>query len=219
MTSPICRLEIVPLRPCGCASSKVPNGPPKVTPTALPPDSTSSTPPLLSVVPPPIVVPLAVPPDATISMPPPAIVVPLVVPPDETTCWPPLVTVVVIATPPEETTSRPPLTTVPPVNVPRSVSVTPLPTVLLPVSVQVAPASTVTCRKPRNCEPRPLSVPALPAEASSSRSLPPPPPWTVPETTAPGLSTTRLLSPVSRTALVPPLITPPLTTVAPPALP
>ena len=55
IASPTCQPEIVPLNPCGCTKSNVPDVLANVTPIAMPPDDTYSLPPLM-------VSPIAVPP-------------------------------------------------------------------------------------------------------------------------------------------------------------
>jgi hypothetical protein len=77
----------------------------KTTPLAVPPDATSSVPPLM-----------ADPPELTIS-PPPEMTVPLATAPRESISWPLLRTVPDVL-PPDETTSVPPFDTVVPIAVP-----------------------------------------------------------------------------------------------------
>ena len=109
------------------------------------------------------------------------------VPPTALVRTPPLPTV----TPPE---MLPELVSVPTsVSVPSSVSDAPAAIVFAPVSSHDAPLSTVTDPKLVKLVPRPLNVPALPPEASSSALLALVLPLILPLKTAPGSTTSRLL--------------------------
>jgi hypothetical protein len=140
---------------------------------------------------------------------------PVIVPPAWLVTRAPVVSTTPLAAP----VTRPALVNVPlVVSVPLSVRVMPAASVLLPLKVQFALASMVTAAKPAYCVPRPLSVPAAVAEASSSVVVPTPLavprivvcppgarvnaplPLTPPMKTAPGSTISRLVPPPKMTA-------------------
>src|SRR5208282_2895002 len=101
-------------------------------------------------------------------------------------------------------------------SVPAFDNVVPAPSVLPPDNSQTAEASTSTVVKSTKFVPMPESVPALAADASCNVLLPAPP-STIPEKTAPGSSTSKLL-PAPNWSAVPlvPTIAPALVTVLSP---
>ena len=99
-------------------------------------------------------------------------------------------------------------------------SVVPPETVFPAVRVHRALCATATSGKPRNSVPRPLSVPAVAEDPSSSSVPAAPPPWTTPENTAFGKISTRFANAPDSATAVPalPVIVPALTTVPGPTL-
>ena len=91
------------------------------------------------------------------------------------------------------------------VSVPLLTSVPPGVMVLEPESSHVAPLSTVTDPKLAKLVPRPVIVPVLPPDASSSVLLAPVLPLTLPLKTAPGSTTSRSFAVPAKETAVPPL--------------